>query len=70
LIMAECTVIGVDLFSFNGKAIYTAISDYFDVVPLGYKIPFYVWHLISELDENGQRKTRIKGCEKIEGTIY
>lgn len=70
LIMAECIVIWVELFSFSGRAVYTAISDRFDEVLDGNAIPFYIWHLTNESDNNGHREVRIKGCEKTNRIVY
>lgn len=44
-IMAECIVLGVEFHDYNGVVIYTAISDCFEEVPEGKKIPFYYWEL-------------------------
>lgn len=65
-IMAECIVLNVELFAFNGKAIYTAISNRFEEVEEGMQIPTYYWK-IEYPEECDMGKPKIVGCEKLDG---
>lgn len=65
VVMGECIVIDVELQHYNGKAVYTALSDWFDIVGIGEPIPLYVWEL--ETSDDGPK---IKGCEKTDRIIY
>lgn len=60
-IMAECIVIGVEFFDYNGMVVYTAISERFDWLLGGDVIPFYVWELAT--DASGV--IEISSCERM-----
>lgn len=57
-------MIGVNLLSYNGKVIYTVISDHFDKVPYGEIISFYDWELTTV-----DNKTLVSGCIKRDTTV-